>query len=45
MSIDKLLEEFKAYKIDVEGKAEDSIDLYIRNIKKSPMPRLMRFSR
>ena len=34
MSIDKLLEEFKAYKIDVEGKAEDSIDLYIKNIKK-----------
>lgn len=34
MSIDKLLEEFKAYKIDVEGKAKDSIDLYIKNIKK-----------
>ena len=34
MSIDKLLEEFKTYKIDVEGKAEDSINLYIKNIKK-----------
>ena len=34
MNIDKLLEEFKTYKIDVEGKAEDSIDLYIKNIKK-----------
>lgn len=34
MNIDKLLEEFKTYKIDVEGKAEDSINLYIKNIKK-----------
>ena len=34
MNIDKLLEEFKTYKVDVEGKAEDSIDLYIKNIKK-----------
>lgn len=34
MSIDKLLEEFKTYKVDVEGKAEDSINLYIKNIKK-----------
>ena len=34
MNIDKLLEEFKTYKVDVEGKAEDSINLYIKNIKK-----------
>lgn len=34
MNIDKLLEEFKTYKIDVEGKAEDSMNLYIKNIKK-----------
>ena len=33
MNIDKLLEEFKTYKVDVEGKAEDSINLYIKNIK------------
>ena len=34
MNIDKLLEEFKTYKINVEGKAEDSMNLYIKNIKK-----------
>ena len=34
MNIDKLLEEFKTYKVDVEGKAEDIINLYIKNIKK-----------
>ena len=34
MNIDKLLEEFKTYKVNVEGKAEDSINLYIKNIKK-----------
>ena len=28
------MEEFKTYKVDVEGKAEDSINLYIKNIKK-----------
>lgn len=34
MDIDKLLEEFKTYKINIEGRAENSIDLYIKNIKK-----------
>lgn len=33
MNIDKMLEEFKIYKIDIEGKTEGSIDLYIRSIK------------
>lgn len=33
MTIEKLLSEFKIYKIDIEGKNENSIDLYIKNIK------------
>ena len=33
MSIEKLLIEFKTYKIDVEGRTESSIDLYIKNFR------------
>lgn len=33
MTLEKLLEDFKVYKVDIEGKAESSVDLYQKHIR------------